>query len=120
MIVQNVGEDNKIVFIFIVYCNDFKCVKEVLQGVVDELGVCEVSGDSKIVKVSIVGVGMCLYVGVVMWMFEVLFYEGINIQMIFMLEIKIFVVIDEKYFELVVCVLYSEFEFDKFVVKEED
>ncbi|MCK2149630.1 MULTISPECIES: aspartate kinase [Marinobacter] len=120
MIVQNVGEDNKTAFTFTVHRNDFKRAKEVLQGVADELGAREVSGDSKIAKVSIVGVGMRSHAGVATRMFEALSNEGINIQMISTSEIKISVVIDEKYLELAVRALHSEFELDKLVVKEED
>lgn len=89
MIVQNVGEDNKTAFTFTVHRNDFKRAKEVLQGVADELGAREVSGDSKIAKVSIVGVGMRSHAGVATRMFEALSNEGINIQMISTSEIKI-------------------------------
>lgn len=120
MIVQNVGEDNKTAFTFTVHRNDFKRAKEVLQGVADELGAREVSGDSKIAKVSIVGVGMRSHAGVATRMFEALSHEGINIQMISTSEIKISVVIDEKYLELAVRALHSEFELDKLAVKEED
>ena len=119
MIVQNVGEDNKTAFTFTVHRNDFKRAKEVLQSVADELGAREVSGDSKIAKVSIVGVGMRSHAGVATRMFEALSNEGINIQMISTSEIKISVVIDEKYLELAVRALHSEFELDKLAVKEE-
>lgn len=119
MIVQNVGEDNKTAFTFTVHRNDFKRAKEVLQGVADELGAREVSGDSKIAKVSIVGVGMRSHAGVATRMFEALSNEGINIQMISTSEIKISVVIDEKYLELAVRALHSEFELDKLAVKDE-
>lgn len=115
MIVQNVVYDNIIDFIFMVYCNDYLNVLEIFKQIVVNIGVCEVIGDINIVKVFIVGVGMCLYVGVVSCMFEVLVKESINIQMIFILEIKVFVVIEEKYLELVVCVLYMVFEFDVLV-----
>ncbi len=119
MIVQNVGEDNKTAFTFTVHRNDFRRAKEVLQGVADELGAREVSGDSKIAKVSIVGVGMRSHAGVATRMFEALSNEGINIQMISTSEIKISVVIDEKYLELAVRALHSEFELDKVSVKED-
>ncbi|MBW4936636.1 aspartate kinase [Marinobacter sp. F4206] len=119
MIVQNVGEDNKTAFTFTVHRNDFKRAKEVLQRVSDELGAREVGGDSKIAKVSIVGVGMRSHAGVATRMFEALSNEGINIQMISTSEIKISVVIDEKYLELAVRALHSEFELDKPAVEEE-
>ena len=119
MIVQNVGEDNRTAFTFTVHRNDFKRAKEVLQRVADELGAREVAGDSKIAKVSIVGVGMRSHAGVATQMFEALSNEGINIQMISTSEIKISVVIDEKYLELAVRALHSAFELDKSGVVEE-
>ena len=119
MIVQNVGEDNRTAFTFTVHRNDFKRAKEVLQRVADELGACEVAGDSKIAKVSIVGVGMRSHAGVATQMFEALSNEGINIQMISTSEIKISVVIDEKYLELAVRALHSAFELDNPAVSEE-
>ncbi|WP_297795157.1 aspartate kinase [uncultured Marinobacter sp.] len=118
MIVQNVGEDNHTSFTFTVHRNDFKRAQEVLRGVADELGAREVGGDSKIAKVSIVGVGMRSHAGVATRMFEALSNEGINIQMISTSEIKISVVIDEKYLELAVRALHSAFELDKSGVEE--
>ncbi|MDO6444043.1 MULTISPECIES: aspartate kinase [unclassified Marinobacter] len=118
MIVQNVGEDNRTAFTFTVHRNDFKRAKDVLQRVSDELGAREVGGDTKIAKVSIVGVGMRSHAGVATKMFEALSVEGINIQMIATSEIKISVVIDEKYLELAVRALHSAFELDKPGVEE--
>lgn len=118
MIVQNVGEDNKTAFTFTVHRNDFKRAKGVLEGVASELGAGEVAGDSKIAKVSIVGVGMRSHAGVATKMFGALSNEGINIQMISTSEIKISVVIDEKYLELAVRALHSAFELDKPGVEE--
>jgi aspartate kinase len=118
MIVQNVGEDHRTAFTITVHRNDFKRAKEVLQRVADELGAREVSGDSKIAKVSIVGVGMRSHAGVATKMFEALSVEGINIQMISTSEIKISVVIDEKYLELAVRALHSAFELDNPGVEE--
>ena len=105
-------------FTFTVHRNDFKRAKDVLQRVSDELGAREVSGDTKIAKVSIVGVGMRSHAGVATKMFEALSIEGINIQMISTSEIKISVVIDEKYLELAVRALHSAFELDKPGVEE--
>ncbi|MBZ2169914.1 MULTISPECIES: aspartate kinase [Marinobacter] len=119
MIVQNVGEDNKTAFTFTVHRNDFRRAHDVLSSVAGELGAREVTGDSKIAKVSIVGVGMRSHAGVATRMFEALSNEGINIQMISTSEIKISVVIDEKYLELAVRALHSEFELDKPALKEE-
>lgn len=113
MIVQNVGEDDKTAFTFTVHRNDFKRAQEVLRGITSELGAGQVGGDSKIAKVSIVGVGMRSHAGVATKMFEALSKEGINIQMISTSEIKISVVIDEKYLELAVRALHSAFELDK-------
>lgn len=118
MIVQNVGEDNKTAFTFTVHRNDFKRAQEVLRGITSELGAGEVGGDSKIAKVSIVGVGMRSHAGVATKMFEALSKEGINIQMISTSEIKISVVIDEKYLELAVRALHSAFELDQAGVNE--
>ncbi|AMQ87773.1 aspartate kinase [Marinobacter sp. LQ44] len=118
MIVQNVGEDNKTAFTFTVHRNDFKRAQEVLRGTSSEIGAGEVGGDSKIAKVSIVGVGMRSHAGVATKMFEALSKEGINIQMISTSEIKISVVIDEKYLELAVRALHSAFELDQAGVDE--
>ncbi|PPK51513.1 aspartate kinase [Marinobacter persicus] len=112
MIVQNVGEDNKTAFTFTVHRNDFKRAQEVLRGTSAEIGAGEVGGDTKIAKVSIVGVGMRSHAGVATRMFEALSNEGINIQMISTSEIKISVVIDEKYLELAVRALHSAFELE--------
>ena len=119
MIVQNVGEDNKTAFTFTVHRNDFKRAQAVLRGIRTEIGAGEVGGDTKIAKVSIVGVGMRSHAGVATKMFEALSNEGINIQMISTSEIKISVVIDEKYLELAVRALHSAFELDKSGVVEE-
>ncbi|HLV76399.1 MAG TPA: aspartate kinase [Marinobacter sp.] len=119
MIVQNVGEDAKTAFTFTVNRTDFKRAQDVLRGITTELGAGEVGGDTKIAKVSIVGVGMRSHAGVATKMFEALSNEGINIQMISTSEIKISVVIDEKYLELAVRALHSAFELDKAEVVEE-
>ena len=92
---------------------------EVLRTVAAELGAREVIGNEKIAKVSIVGVGMRSHAGVATKMFEALSNEGINIQMISTSEIKISVVIEEKYLELAVRSLHSAFELDKPSVEEE-
>jgi len=118
MIVQNVGADNRTDFTFTVHRNDFKRAQSILQQVADELGARQVSGDSKIAKVSIVGVGMRSHAGVATKMFAALSNEGINILMISTSEIKISVVIDEKYLELAVRALHSAFELDKPAIEE--
>jgi aspartate kinase len=112
MIVQNVGADNHTDFTFTVHRNDFRRAREILARTGEALGAREVVGDSKIAKVSIVGVGMRSHAGVATKMFEALSNEGINIQMISTSEIKISVVIDEKYLELAVRALHSAFELD--------
>ncbi|RMF14503.1 MAG: aspartate kinase [Gammaproteobacteria bacterium] len=113
MIVQNVGKDNHTDFTFTVHRNDFKRTLEILEKTREELGAREVIGDDKIAKVSIVGVGMRSHAGVASKMFEKLSEEGINIQMISTSEIKVSVVIAEKYLELAVRALHSAFEMDK-------
>ncbi len=110
MIVQNVGADNRTDFTFTVHRNDFRRAQEVLEQVGRDLGAREVNGDTKIAKVSIVGVGMRSHAGVATQMFEALSNEGINIQMISTSEIKISVVINEKYLELAVRALHSAFD----------
>jgi len=112
MIVQNVGLDKKTDFTFTVHKNDFKKAKAVLQEVCEKLEADRVAGDDQITKVSIVGVGMRSHAGVATKMFEALSDEGINIQMISTSEIKISVVIDEKYLELAVRSLHSAFQLD--------
>jgi len=112
MIVQNVGLDKKTDFTFTIHRDDFKRAKAVLSDVCASLQAERVVGDSDIAKVSIVGVGMRSHAGVATKMFESLSEEGINIQMISTSEIKISVVIDEKYLELAVRTLHSAFELD--------
>lgn len=112
MIVQNVGLDKKTDFTFTVHKNDYKKAKAVLQEVCEKLEADRVAGDDQITKVSIVGVGMRSHAGVATKMFEALSDEGINIQMISTSEIKISVVIDEKYLELAVRSLHSAFQLD--------
>lgn len=110
MIVQNIGADKHTDFTFTVHRNDFRRATSILEKIGAELGAREVSGDAKIAKVSIVGVGMRSHAGVATRMFEALSNEGINIRMISTSEIKISVVIDEKYLELAVRALHSAFE----------
>ncbi|MCP5160275.1 MAG: aspartate kinase [Hahellaceae bacterium] len=112
MIVQNVGADNQTDFTFTVHRNDFNKAKAILTEVAESLGAREVRGDNKIAKVSIVGVGMRSHAGVATKMFASLSEEGINIQMISTSEIKISVVIAEKYLELAVRGLHSAFDLD--------
>lgn len=112
VIVQNVAADNTTDFTFTVHRNDYDATEKVLNQVAEELGAREVVGDNKIAKVSLVGVGMRSHAGVASKMFDVLADENINIQMISTSEIKISVVIAEKYLELAVRALHSAFELD--------
>ena len=109
MIVQNVGADATTDFTFTVHRNEFDKAMKILQKVADELGAKHVNGDNKIVKVSLVGVGMRSHAGIASTMFEALAKEGINIRMISTSEIKISVVVDEKYLELAVRALHNAF-----------
>ena len=113
MIIQNVGADGTTDFTFTVHRNDYPRAMEILQGVARELGAREVSGDDRIVKVSLVGVGMRSHAGIASRMFDALAAEGINIRMISTSEIKISVVVDEKYLELAVRTLHEAFELER-------
>jgi len=109
MIVQNIAEDQTTDFTFTVHRNDYDKTMQVLQNICAELGAEKVDGDNKIVKVSIVGVGMRSHAGIASQMFSALADEGINIRMISTSEIKISVVVDEKYLELAVRTLHESF-----------
>ncbi|QLI80896.1 aspartate kinase [Chitinibacter fontanus] len=113
MIIQNVGQDGTTDFSFTVPKGEMARAVKVLEGVQSQIGGKSVSGDDKICKVSIVGVGMRSHVGVASTMFRTLAEEGINIQMISTSEIKISVVVDEKYLELAVRVLHKAFGLDQ-------
>lgn len=112
MIVQNVSHDNTTDFTFTVHRNDYLAAQTVLENTAREIGAREVVGDTNIAKVSIVGVGMRSHAGVASRMFEALAKESINIQMISTSEIKVSVVIEEKYLELAVRALHTAFELD--------
>lgn len=113
MIVQNVGHENTTDFTFTVHRNDFSRAMDIVKKIAGEIGAREVKGDDKIAKVSIVGVGMRSHVGIARNMFEALSKEGINIQMISTSEIKISVVVEDKYMELAVRILHQAFNLDK-------
>lgn len=113
MIIQNVGADGSTDFTFTVHRNEYAKAIEILKNVQTHIGAREVSGDDKIAKVSVVGVGMRSHVGIASAMFRTLAEEGINIQMISTSEIKISVVIDEKYLELAVRVLHKAFNLEQ-------
>jgi len=116
MIIQNISAKGTTDFTFTVHRNDFLKAKKILTTIAVELGAKEVSGDDKIVKVSIVGVGMRSHAGIASTMFRALAEEGINIQMISTSEIKISVVVDEKYLELAVRTLHAAFNLDEAVL----
>ncbi|MDP1926006.1 MAG: aspartate kinase [Thiobacillus sp.] len=113
MIVQNVGHMNTTDFTFTVHRNDFAKAMDIVKATATTIGAREVTGDDKIAKISIVGVGMRSHVGVARTMFETLSKENINLQMISTSEIKISVVVEDKYMELAVRALHQAFELDK-------
>ena len=114
VIIQNVSHDGRTDFSFTVQRNDYARTLELLKtSVVPHTGAAAVTGDPKICKVSIVGIGMRSHVGVASRMFRALSEEGINIQMISTSEIKTSVVIDEKYMELAVRTLHKAFDLDQ-------
>jgi aspartate kinase len=114
VIVQNVSHDGKTDFSFTVHRNDYARTIDLLKSKVGPaLGAGDVSGDARICKVSIVGIGMKSHVGVAAKMFRTLAEEGINIQMITTSEIKTSVVIDEKYMELAVRALHKAFDLEQ-------
>ena len=109
VIVQSIGQDGLTTMSFTVHRNDYAQAMALLAGVVADLGARSVGGDDKITKISLVGVGMRSHAGVAATMFEALSAEGINIRMISTSEIKISVIIDEKYLELAVRTLHEAF-----------
>jgi aspartate kinase len=114
VIIQNVSKDGKTDFSFTCNRGDYAKATDLLKTqVLPKLGAKEVLGDTKICKVSIVGIGMRSHVGIASKMFRVLSEEGINIQMISTSEIKTSVVIDEKYMELAVRALHKAFDLDQ-------
>jgi aspartate kinase len=114
MIVQNVAADGATTdFTFTIHRNDYHKALEILQSSVKTFGGREILGDHNIVKLSLIGVGMRSHAGIAAKMFGALAKEGINIRMISTSEIKISVVIDEKYLELGVRTLHDAFELDK-------
>ena len=118
MILQNVSGDSSsdytlTDFTFTVHSRDFDAAKELLEKSAKELGAREVSGQSGITKVSLVGVGMRSHANVAARMFKALSDENINIRMISTTEIKISIVIETKYLELAVRALHDEFELDE-------
>ena len=113
VIVQNVADDKTTDFTFTVGRNDLDRAEEILRRIAGEINAVEVRSDNKIAKVSVVGVGMRSHAGVASQMFAALAEVGINIQMITTSEIKISVIIEEKFLELAVRALHSSFELEK-------
>ncbi|MCH8105715.1 MAG: aspartate kinase [Proteobacteria bacterium] len=110
MILQNVSADGTTDFTFTVHRNDYETALASLKNTAKQLEAREVSGNNRIVKVSIVGVGMRSHAGTASRMFKLLANEGINILMISTSEIKVSVVVDEKYLELAVRALHDGFD----------
>jgi aspartate kinase len=120
VIIQNVSHDGRTDFSFTVHRSEYARTMDVLQQhVMPATGAARLLGDTKICKVSIVGIGMRSHVGVASTMFRTLSEEGINIQMITTSEIKTSVVIDEKYMELAVRALHKAFDLDQSAIKAE-
>ncbi len=114
MIVQNIAPDETTTdFTFTVHRNDYERALEILRGTAAGLGARQVLGDAHMVKISLVGVGMRNHAGIASQMFGALAREGINIRMISTSEIKISVVVDEKYLELGVRTLHDAFDLDQ-------
>jgi aspartate kinase len=118
VIVQNVAEDKNTDFTFTVHRNDLQRAAAVLEGVSEALGARGIVTDAKICKVSVVGVGMRSHAGVASRMFKALSDVNINIQLVTTSEIKITVVIEEKYLELAVRALHSAFGLDTPVLED--
>ena len=110
MILQNVGEAGLTDFTFTVHRNDFRSAMEAVEAIAREMDAREVTGDDRIAKISLVGVGMRSHAGIASRMFDALALESVNIQMISTSEIKISVVVDEKYLELCVRALHAAFD----------
>lgn len=113
MIVQNISPDNVTDFTFTVNRGDYQKTYDIVSKLAKDLGAADMSGRTDIAKVSVVGVGMRSHAGIASKMFQALSKEAINILMISTSEIKISVVIDEKYLELAVRTLHDAFELEK-------
>ncbi|MFO1364584.1 MAG: aspartate kinase [Burkholderiales bacterium] len=113
MIIQNASVDGITDFSFTVHRNDYQKALDIAKTVQSHIGAKAIVGDNKVCKVSMVGLGMRSHVGIASQMFRTLSEEGINIQMISTSEIKISVVVDEKYMELAVRVLHKAFGLDQ-------
>ncbi len=120
MIIQNLGEEGKTDFTFTVHRDEYARATDLINKLAKKLGACGTIGDDKIAKLSLVGVGMRSHAGIASKMFEALAKEGINIQLISTSEIKISVIVDEKYLELGVRALHSAFGLEKEAIEEFD
>jgi aspartate kinase len=118
MIVQNIAVDGCIDFTFTVQRDDYQQALDLLKETAKKLGAKEVTGDPLIAKLSIIGVGMRSHAGIASTMFNVLAKEGIYIKLITTSEIKISVVIDEKYLELAARALHTAFNLDRDIEEE--
>ena len=118
VIVQNSAHGDSNDFSFTTHRNELKKTVSVLENLKEDIGFSGIETDDKIVKVSLVGVGMRSHAGVAAKMFEALALDGINIQMITTSEIKITVIIEEKYLELAVRGIHSAFELDHKIEEE--
>ena len=113
MIIQNIANNGTTDFSFTVNRSEYTKAMDILKGIAKDIGASDVVGDNKICKVSAVGVGMRSHPGIASKMFNVLGQEGINIKMISTSEIKISIIVEEKYLELAVRVLHKAFDLDK-------
>jgi aspartate kinase len=113
MIIQNTGYDSTTDFTFTVHRNDYNTAFKILEQTAQSLGAREVNGDEHIAKISVVGVGMRSHAGIASSMFTALADENINIEMISTSEIKISVVVNEKYLELGVRSLHKAFQLEQ-------
>ena len=120
MIIQNIAQNETTDFTFTVQRDEYERATDILQEIAKELNAFEVVGNTKIAKLSLVGVGMKSHSGIASKMFKTLAAEGINIQMIATSEIKVSVVVDEKYLELGIRALHSAFELNKEPIQEHD
>ncbi len=118
MIVQNVSADGTTDLTFTVHRNDYRKARTILDEIAPKLGAVEVFGDDTIAKISVVGVGMRSHAGIASTMFRALSDEGINIQMISTSEIKISVVVEDKYMELAVRALHKAFGWNEDPITE--
>ena len=113
MIIQNIANNGTTDFSFTVNRSEYTKAMDILKGIAKDIGASDVVGDNKICKVSAVGVGMRSHPGIASKMFNVLGQEGINIKMISTSEIKISIIVEEKYLELAVRVLHKAFDLNK-------